>query len=262
MEVEVIIVGTGFGASVAVTKLLEKKPNATIHMLERGLWWFTSERPLPDYIKNQTDPKKQPVQYWPRPNHSRGIVDLLSIVRTNNAFIEHTRQFLGDIGTFFSGQKRPQPLYRYSLFKDIDIVTASGVGGGSLIYANVSIEPRFDSATQSYPVMANWPLKLTRDDYQSATPQKQGAIDWMTKKRGKAQHIVTRFPLPNELGLDPKNLAQDLVAHHYINLFLDDLPPASSTVTCNLARCSSTGRVPLQQAVHRITVGQVYPPDM
>lgn len=54
--------------------------------------------------------------------------------------------------------------------------------------------------------MANWPLKLTKDDFQSATPQKQGAIDWMTKKRGKAQHVVTRFPLPKELGLDPKNL--------------------------------------------------------
>ena len=65
MEVDVIIIGTGFGASVAVTKLLEKKPDAKIHMLERGLWWFTMERPLPDYIKNQADPKKQPVQYWP-----------------------------------------------------------------------------------------------------------------------------------------------------------------------------------------------------
>jgi choline dehydrogenase-like flavoprotein len=46
MEVDVIIIGTGFGASVAVTKLLEKKPNATILMLERGLWWFTPERPF------------------------------------------------------------------------------------------------------------------------------------------------------------------------------------------------------------------------
>src|SRR6185369_2738818 len=205
MEVEVIIIGTGFGASVAVTKLLEKKPNATIHMLERGLWWFTSERPLPDYIKNQTDPKKQPVQYWPRPNHSRGIVNLLSIVKTNNAFIENTRQFLGDIGTFFTGQKRPQPLYRYSLFKDIDIVTSSGVGGGSLIYANVSIEPKKDGAG-AYPVMANWPLKLKPEDYRSPDPQKQGAVDWMTKYRGKTHKIVTKFPLPGELGLDPKSL--------------------------------------------------------
>jgi len=210
MEVDVIIIGTGFGASVAVTKLLEKKPNATILMLERGLWWFTPERPLPQYLldQNKTDPKKQPIQYWPRPDHNKGVVNLLSMIRTNNTLVENTRKFFGDIGTFFTGQKRPQPLYRYSMFKDIDIVTASGVGGGSLIYANVSIEPRFDAAKQNYPVMVDWPLKLTQDDYHSATPQKQGAIDWMTKKRGKAQNIVTKFPLPKELGadFDPRKL--------------------------------------------------------
>src|SRR5437588_116738 len=144
MEVDVIVIGTGFGASVAVTKLLEKVPHTTIHMLERGLWWFTPER--------------------------------------------------------------PQPLYRYNLFKDIDIVTASGVGGGSLIYANVSIEPRKDGAG-NYPVMADWPLKLKPEDYNSPNPQqKQGAVDWMTKYRGKAHQVVTRFPLPAELNLDPKAL--------------------------------------------------------
>ena len=208
MEVDVIIIGTGFGASVAVTKLLEKKPDVRIHMLERGLWWFTSERPLPKYLtdQNQADPKKQPIQYWPRPNHSRGVLDMLSVVRTNNTAIENMRNFFGGLGSIFTGQKRPQPLYRYNLFKDIDIVTASGVGGGSLIYANVSIEPRFDDATHSYPVMSNWPLKLTREDYTSTAAGKQGAIDWMTQKRGKSHQVVTRFPLPKELGLDPKSL--------------------------------------------------------
>ena len=214
MEFDVIIIGTGFGASVAVTKLLEKKPDARIHMLERGLWWFTMERPLPPFLEKEhkQDPAKWPIQYWPRPNHSRGIANMLSVVKTNNAFIEGLRNF---IGPFVFGKDRPQPLYRYNLFKDIDIVTASGVGGGSLIYANVSIEPRFDDATQSYPIMANWPLKLTKDDYHSATPQKQGAIDWMTKKRGQAQHVVTRFPLPKELGLDPRNLD---VNHQFLYL--------------------------------------------
>ena len=208
MEVDVVIIGTGFGASVAVTKLLEKVPHATIHMLERGLWWFTPERPLPQYLidQNKNDPKTQPIQYWPRPNNSKGVIDMLSVVRSNNAFIENTRRFLGDIGTFFTGQKRPQPLYRYNLFKDIDIVTASGVGGGSLIYANVSIEPRGDGAG-NYPVMANWPLKLKPEDYRSPNPQqKQGAVDWMTKYRGKSHQVVTRFPLPSELNLDPKAL--------------------------------------------------------
>lgn len=207
MEVDVIVIGTGFGASVAVTKLLEKVPHATIHMLERGLWWFTPERPLPDFLVNQNkaDPKAQPIQYWPRPNHSKGMIDLLSVVRSNNAVIENARNFLGDIGTFFTGQKRPQPLYRYSLFKDIDIVTASGVGGGSLIYANVTIEPKKDGAG-NYPVMANWPLKLTPEDYKSTNPQKQGARDWMTKYRGKTHKVVTKFPLPDELGLNPDSL--------------------------------------------------------
>src|SRR3954464_1275038 len=207
MEVDVIIIGTGCGASVAGTKLLEKKPNATIHMLERGLWWFTPERPLPQYLidQNKADPKAQPIQYWPRPNHSKGVLDLLSVVRSNNTFVEGLRSFAGDVGAFLTGQKRPQPLYRYSLFKDIDIVTSSGVGGGSLIYANVSIEPKKDGAG-NYPVMANWPLKLKPEDYRSPDPQKQGSADWVTKYRGKTHHIVTRFPLPKELNLDPRSL--------------------------------------------------------
>ena len=53
MEFDVIIIGTGFGASVAVTKLIEKKPDAKIHMLERGLWWFTTERPLPPFLEKE-----------------------------------------------------------------------------------------------------------------------------------------------------------------------------------------------------------------
>jgi hypothetical protein len=125
MEVDVIVIGTGFGASVAVTKLLEKVPHATIHMLERGLWWFTPERPLPQYLidQNKADPKAQPIQYWPRPNHNKGVLDLLSVVRSNNTFVEGLRNFVGDFGSILTGQKRPQPLYRYINFKHIDIVT-------------------------------------------------------------------------------------------------------------------------------------------
>jgi choline dehydrogenase-like flavoprotein len=217
MEVDVIIIGTGFGASVAVTKLLEKTPNATIHMLERGLWWFTSERPLPKFLtdQNKTEPKRNPIQYWPRPNHARGVVDMLSVVKTNNPTIEGFRSFIEGIGSFITGEKRPQPLYRYNMFKDIDIVTASGVGGGSLIYANVSIEPHLDAATQTYPVMNNWPLKLMPQDYTSTTAGKEGAIDWMTKKRGKRHKVVTRFPLPDELNLKPEALDGD---HEFLYL--------------------------------------------
>ncbi|HEU4390546.1 MAG TPA: GMC oxidoreductase [Blastocatellia bacterium] len=206
MDFDAIIIGTGFGATVAATKLVEK--GKTVLRLERGLWWFTPERPLPDYIKqhSQGDSPEQPVQYWPRPNHSKGLVDFLSVVRTNTA-LENLRQ-LGNIFRPGRGTLPPQPLYRYSIFDDIHILTASGVGGGSLIYSNVSIEPHWDDAAQSYPVMDGWALKLNRQDYQKAK-------DWMTQNRGKAVPVVTKVPLPRELGLDVAKLPAA-----YENLYL------------------------------------------
>lgn len=206
MDFDAIIIGTGFGATVAATKLVQK--GKTVLMLERGLWWFTPERPLPDYLKqrSQGDFPEQPIQYWPRPNHSKGLVDFLSVVRTNSP-LENLRQ-LGNIFRPGKGKLPPQPLYRYNIFDDIHIMTASGVGGGSLIYSNVSIEPHWDDATQSHPVMDGWPLKLNRQDYQDAK-------DWMTQNRGKAVPVVTKVPLPRELGLDVENLPPA-----YENLYL------------------------------------------
>src|SRR5260370_27073190 len=46
---------------------------------------------------------------------------------------------------------RPRPLYQYYTFDQADVIAASGVGGGSLIYSNVTLEPFFDNATNQYP---------------------------------------------------------------------------------------------------------------
>ena len=147
-----IVIGAGFGAAVAATELvIQKKLKGGVLMLERGLWWYTPERPIPPYILNRNEPK----QYWPRPDHLLGLVDLLSVVRTNHQFVEALR----DIAD------RPQPLYRYNSFNEIDILTASGVGGGSLIYSNVSIEPYLDAGSGAFPIMQDWPFQLTPQDY-------------------------------------------------------------------------------------------------
>jgi len=53
--------------------------------------------------------------------------------------------------------------------------------------------------------MANWPLKLTQDDFHSATAQKQGGDRLDDPERGKANQVVSRFPYPRNSGLDPKN---------------------------------------------------------
>src|SRR5207244_3910978 len=85
--------------------------------------------------------------------------------------------------------------YRYNSFPQIDILTASGVGGGSLIYSNVSIEPHQDPATGKYPVMEGWPLELTSDDFKNAKK-------WMQVNRGAPAQVVTKFPMPAQIAGD------------------------------------------------------------
>src|SRR5215510_12485496 len=98
-DFDAIIIGTGFGAVVTATELALVKKKTNILMLERGPWWFTPERPLPPYIQQHPEER---VQYWPRPDHRRGAVDLLSMVRSNNDAIEFFRRLT----------PLPEPLYR------------------------------------------------------------------------------------------------------------------------------------------------------
>ncbi len=179
---DAIVIGTGFGATVAVTALRAK--GKRVLMLERGLWFFTPERPIPPYVQNT----KQPVQYWPRPDHRDGLTDLFAMARTN--LEPHwLRRLANWVHRLFSHEIERQPLYRYNIFPQIDIVTASGVGGGSLIYSNVSIEPYYDGSR--YPVMERWPDPLKPAHYDAART-------WMTNYRGPAHKVVTKFPLPKQ----------------------------------------------------------------
>src|SRR5215472_13004258 len=145
---DAIIIGTGFGATVAVSKLRAK--NKRVLMLERGLWYFTPETLPASYIQKT----KQPVQYWPRPDHRDGLIDLLAMAKTNlePSWLQSITHWAHHA---LSSDVERQPLYRYNVFPEVDILTASGVGGGSLIYSNVSIEPYNDGT--AYPVMENWP---------------------------------------------------------------------------------------------------------
>ncbi len=211
MNYDVIIIGTGFGANVAATTLAGKKKK--VLMLERGVWFFTPERALPDWLQkqNQTDPKNQPVQYWPRPDNSLGTADFLTMVRAN-ATLGWFQKALSRITGVFTSRPEPQPLYRYNMFPEIHILTASGVGGGSLIYSNVTLEPFFDG--QKYPVMQGWPLQLTPQDYDAART-------WMDKNRGKRSKVVTRVPVPPDVMqriADPNLPDAELQALRYLHL--------------------------------------------
>jgi cholesterol oxidase len=174
---DAIIIGTGFGGTVAATRLAAK--GKKVLMLERGTFWVTPEKlgqppvggkePIPVWAKKQTPP--MPVQYWPRPNNKTGLLDFFASVRT--------------------GANR-EGLYQYSMFKQADILTASGVGGGSLIYSNVTVRPDAE-------VLQGIGLNLGDPEYQTA-------VKWMEDFRGKLNRVVTKIPLP---GRDVSNLTTD-----------------------------------------------------
>jgi choline dehydrogenase-like flavoprotein len=114
---DVIIVGNGFGASVAALELAASCPKAKILLLERGSFFTSPDRPVPDYFTDT----KQSYQNWPTPDNDFGFRHaFLDLVRTNSS-------------TSFRARAGRVPLYRYSMFDDVDILTGSGVGGGSLV---------------------------------------------------------------------------------------------------------------------------------
>lgn len=208
-DFDVIIIGSGFGATVLA--LDQNAKGKRILILERGLWWLTPElsveNPISPFLAAR--PNTQPIQYWPRPDHRRGLIDFLAVVQASGV-LGDLQDFANGVADFFTGAKRPQPLYRYNNFKDADIVTASGVGGGSLVYSNVTIEPYLDPGNNTYPVMANWPdpAKLSSGDYANGWA-------WMTNKRGAPNQVVTKYPqaiAPGQLGLvnssDPRLLGR------------------------------------------------------
>jgi cholesterol oxidase len=177
MDFDAIIIGSGFGGSVAASQLAAQKKKVLV--LERGTWWISPEKPgkppalapgkqrMPDWLAANN----QPVQYWPRPDHSDGLLDVFASVRT---------------------QLNPGGLYKFSNFKEATTLTASAVGGGSMIYSGVTIEP-------DPGVLEQIGLNLGSADYDAARK-------WMTDFRGPLNKIVTKIPLP---GRDVSALTDD-----------------------------------------------------
>jgi choline dehydrogenase-like flavoprotein len=202
MDFDAIVVGSGFGGTVAASELVQNGKRVLV--IERGGWWVS---PL-----NLARPAKVPavgmrkwletvrapalhergrrdtahlVNFWPRPDHLRGLFDLVASIRT---------------------RWNPDGLYSYRKFDEAHIPTANAVGGGSMIYSNVTIAPRPEAVRRIG-------LNLVQSDFDKA-------LAWMEQFRGPTNPIVTKSPpLPEEertrLGLDLENLDPD---HEYLYL--------------------------------------------
>jgi cholesterol oxidase len=176
---DVVIIGTGFGGTIAATKLAGM--GHSILLLERGTFFVT-----PEGLGKPTNKPSLPawaaqnghlVQYWPRPDNAKGLIDFFKAVRSD---LNH------------------KGLYEYSRYDNIHILTANAVGGGSMIYSGVNLRPRNE-------ILQQLGLNLTDQNFADAR-------FWMESNRGKFNKIVTKIPLP---GFQDRNLPpeQGRLAH-------------------------------------------------
>lgn len=143
---EAVVIGSGFGGTILSLRLANRFDvensksapvgNKRVCILERGQWWISHEIPENEQgTTNQTptmrqflDKNKMPYAMWAYPDNLRGLMRLLGNSRPINR----------------------KGVYDYRPMKNVHVITASGVGGGSLVYSNVTEKPA-DS------VMENWP---------------------------------------------------------------------------------------------------------
>ena len=171
---DAIVIGTGFGGAAATIGLSTHGKKTLV--IERGTFWVTPEtlgaptapsNALVDWAKA----KNFRVQYWSRPDYALGLLDLLA------------NRYHAD---------NPYGLHNYRVFRQAHILTASGVGGGSLIYSNVNLRAKAAVLDR---------IGLKGIDYDRAER-------YMEKYRGKLSKVVTKIPLPP--GISPEQLGAKL----------------------------------------------------
>lgn len=140
---ECIVVGSGFGGTIISLSLANQYhqqdqalPDADkrkVVILERGQWWVSHELPLSpsshEFEKKVGPPDKGIREYletndihyrtWAYPDNINGLNQFLNTIRIVDR----------------------RALYDYRISKKVHTLAASGVGGGSLVYTNVTEEP-------------------------------------------------------------------------------------------------------------------------
>src|SRR5215204_4993073 len=142
-QCEAIVVGSGFGGTIISLSLVnqfvkeEDQTNpdtlkAKVVILERGQWWVSHELPSspgskefakknnPDKgIREYLDANDIPYRTWAYPDNINGLSQFLNTIRIVDR----------------------RGLYDYRISSKVHTLAGSGVGGGSLVYTNVTEEP-------------------------------------------------------------------------------------------------------------------------
>jgi choline dehydrogenase-like flavoprotein len=129
---EAVVIGSGFGGTIVSLSLANKYEKEgqgkKVCILERGQWWISDEIPFnkegtidhKSTIREYLVENNMPYGVFPYPDNHQGLLKVLGNSTTIN---------------------KVKGLYDYRSMRNINVITASGVGGGSLIYFNVTEKP-------------------------------------------------------------------------------------------------------------------------
>ena len=143
-QCESVVVGSGFGGTIVSLSLVNQfadqdknlpdSQKRKVVILERGQWWVSHELPLspsshefekkppdtPDKgIREFLDSNDSPYRTWAYPDNINGLGKFLNALRIVDR----------------------RGLYDFRISSKVHTIAASGVGGGSLVYTNVTEEP-------------------------------------------------------------------------------------------------------------------------
>ena len=138
-QCEAVVVGSGFGGTIISSSLVNQfvkedqaLPGQKVVLLERGQWWVSHELPSSpgaNEFEKQTNPDKGmreyleindiPYRTWAYPDNINGLGQFLNTTRIIDR----------------------RGLYDYRMSNRVHTVAGSGVGGGSLVYTNVTEKP-------------------------------------------------------------------------------------------------------------------------
>jgi choline dehydrogenase-like flavoprotein len=129
---EAIVIGSGFGGTI-ISLTLAKQYKALndgkkVCILERGQWWVSHEMPSSAEdtingkatIREYLETHDMPYDVWPYPDNMEGVFRVFG----NSTAVNKLKG-----------------LYDYRPMRNIHVITSSGVGGGSLVYDNVTEKP-------------------------------------------------------------------------------------------------------------------------
>jgi choline dehydrogenase-like flavoprotein len=205
---DAVVIGSGFGGTMTALPLARafktRGRGERLLMLERGTWWTTPVGTVQDKEvaaeRFLREDKGQPVQFWSSAENFRGFLDI---------FTRCVRRPRNPDGLYeLTNFGRYLPL-RIGLARNdgITILRASGVGGGSLVYANVTIRPPEFVLTG-----ADWPMswdKAKRDYYYDLARDAIGTgVLWTLNDRQKKQNPAFQPVVPGpEVNTGLSNIA-------------------------------------------------------